>query len=75
MENIENPLGTFGRVEADNGVHMRVMFLFIYFSFFFSLYIKSNIGYIIVPCLSDCVTGTRQQARKGLKCWGKVLSL
>uniref|UniRef100_A0AAX7SX76 C2H2-type domain-containing protein n=1 Tax=Astatotilapia calliptera TaxID=8154 RepID=A0AAX7SX76_ASTCA len=25
VENIENPLGTFGRVEADNGVHMRIV--------------------------------------------------
>lgn len=25
VENIENPLGSFGRVEADNGVHMRIV--------------------------------------------------
>ncbi|XP_034541866.1 zinc finger protein 143 isoform X1 [Notolabrus celidotus] len=25
VENIENPLGPFGRVEADNGVHMRIV--------------------------------------------------
>uniref|UniRef100_A0A669C924 Zinc finger protein 143b n=1 Tax=Oreochromis niloticus TaxID=8128 RepID=A0A669C924_ORENI len=25
VENIENPLGTYGRVEADNGVHMRIV--------------------------------------------------
>lgn len=27
VENIENPLGSFGRVEADSGVHMRVEYL------------------------------------------------
>uniref|UniRef100_A0A3Q2R0Y3 Zinc finger protein 143b n=1 Tax=Fundulus heteroclitus TaxID=8078 RepID=A0A3Q2R0Y3_FUNHE len=25
VENIENPLGSYGRVEADNGVHMRIV--------------------------------------------------
>lgn len=29
VESIENPLGSYGRVEADNGVHMRVEYLLI----------------------------------------------
>lgn len=47
VENIENPLGSFGRVEADNGVHMRVEYLYLSgFSWFFilllSLTVESN---------------------------------
>lgn len=74
VENIENPLGSFGRVEADNGVHMRVeSFLEYFFLDFSSFVLIYNWSWICF--FSDCVTGSRQQARTGLKCRREVFSL
>lgn len=36
VENIENPLSSYNRVEPDNGVHMRVIILWVFFLDFFS---------------------------------------
>lgn len=39
VESIDNPLSSYGRVEADNGVHMRVKYLFKLFLFRYLLFL------------------------------------